>query len=77
LNFLNENKENEVGKMNFEIRLHCISKEIIFARDEATKQGLINKQIEPFSIRQKQFFPISGTKKVIQSVHFLVLNIFE
>jgi hypothetical protein len=62
-----KNKENEVGKMNFEIRLHCISKEIIFARDEAFKHGLINKQIEPFSVRQKQFFPIVGTKKVFSS----------
>ena len=50
--------------MNFEIRMQCIAKEIIFARGEAIKQGKVNKQIEPFSLRQKQFYPINETKKL-------------
>ena len=41
--------------MSFKIRLQCIDKEIIFARNEATKQGKLNKQLEPFSIRQKLY----------------------
>jgi mRNA-capping enzyme len=55
-----------VGKNKFNIRLACIDKEIIFARNEAIKQGKLNKTIEPFSIRQKGFFPIIQTKKVIK-----------
>jgi mRNA-capping enzyme len=57
-------KNDDVGKMNFTVRLQCISKEIIFARDEAFKQGKLNKQIEPFSIRQKLFYKLRDTKKV-------------
>jgi mRNA-capping enzyme len=60
-------KNDEVGKTNFHIRLQCINKEIIFARGEAIKAGKLNKQIEPFSVRQKQFFPISDTKKLLSN----------
>ena len=58
-------KNNEVKKMNFQIRMECIGKEIIFARNEAMRLGKINRQFEPFSVRQKQFFPLIETKKVI------------
>lgn len=58
-------ENDEVGKMNFDIRMQCISKEIIFARNEAIKQGKLNKQIEPFSLRQKLFYPINETKKLL------------
>lgn len=55
----------EVGKMNFQVRIQCINKEIIFARNEAIKQGKLNKLIEPFSVRQKLFYPINETKKLL------------
>lgn len=58
-------ENDDVGKMNYQIRLQCISKEIIFARDEAFRQGKLNKQIEPFSIRQKLFYKITDTKKLL------------
>jgi mRNA-capping enzyme len=57
----------EVGKTNFHIRQQCIEKEIIFARSEGIRTGRINRQREPFSVRQKQFFPIFETKKVCSS----------
>lgn len=57
-------KNNEVGKMNFEIRMACIDKEIIHARAEGMKQGIINRQVEPFGIRKKHFYPLIETKKV-------------
>lgn len=50
--------------MNFQIRCTCINKEIIFARNEAIKTGKFDKTLEPFSVRQKQFFSINETKKV-------------
>jgi mRNA-capping enzyme len=45
--------------------LICIDKEIIKSRNEAIKLGLINKQYEPFSVRQKLFYPIFETKKLL------------
>ena len=65
-------KNNDVGKMNFHVRMQCIEKEIVFARSEAMRTGRINRQMEPFSVRQKQFFPLFETKKV--SNKKLVLN---
>ena len=44
--------------------MHCIEKEIIFARNEAIRLGKLDRRIEPFSVRQKQFYPINETKKV-------------
>lgn len=58
-------ENDDVGKISFQVRLQCINKEIIFARDEAFRQGKLNKQIEPFSIRQKLFYKLSDTKKLL------------
>ena len=58
-------QNDEVGKTNFNIRLLCIDKEIIFARAEAIKAGKLNKQIEPFSIRQKKFYHLTDTNKLL------------
>ncbi|XP_067007621.2 mRNA-capping enzyme [Anabrus simplex] len=50
----------DVGKAAFcPIRITCIDKEIIQARHMAMKDGRINKQAEPFSIRIKQFWDIT------------------
>jgi mRNA-capping enzyme len=46
---------NLVGHCCFETRISCIQKEIIGAREEGKKRGLINRDIEPFGIRWKEF----------------------
>lgn len=55
-----------MGKSNFEVRMICIEKEIIQARAQAMQQGRIRREVEPFSIRKKTFYPIGETKKVNQ-----------
>ncbi|KAG8444778.1 hypothetical protein GDO86_009810 [Hymenochirus boettgeri] len=52
-----------VGDCDFNIRLSCIEKEIIFPRHEKMKTGLIDKAKEPFSVRNKQFFDIHTARK--------------
>lgn len=50
----------EVGKMPFyPTRLHCLQNEIINPRYQAMEHGIINKAIEPFSIRKKEFWEIT------------------
>lgn len=46
-------------------RLCCIEKEIVSPRNEAIKHGLIRKEKEPFSIRQKQFWDVTQTKALL------------
>lgn len=53
-----------VGQCNFNIRLLCIEKEIIFPRMEKMKTGQIDKTKEPFSVRHKSFFDIHASRKV-------------
>jgi len=48
-------KENEVGKARFDIRIECITNEIIIPRDRAKRKGIINSSLEPFGIRLKPF----------------------
>ncbi|KAG8444777.1 hypothetical protein GDO86_009810 [Hymenochirus boettgeri] len=55
-----------VGDCDFNIRLSCIEKEIIFPRHEKMKTGLIDKAKEPFSVRNKQFFDIHTARKLIE-----------
>ena len=58
--------ENEdVGQTNFSTRLLCIDKEIIKTRAKYASEGKIDKSKEPFSIRQKQFWPLSETKTLL------------
>nr|XP_048701006.1 mRNA-capping enzyme isoform X3 [Caretta caretta] len=52
-----------VGECDFNIRLACIEKEIIFPRHEKMKNGLIDKAQEPFSVRNKPFFDIHAARK--------------
>ncbi|CAH0557558.1 unnamed protein product [Brassicogethes aeneus] len=50
----------EVGKMPFHpIRQHCLENEIIKPRYSAMEKGLLNKALEPFSVRKKEFWPIT------------------
>ncbi|KAK2527737.1 Rngtt [Columba livia] len=52
-----------VGDCDFNVRLACIEKEIIFPRHEKMKNGLIDKAQEPFSVRNKPFFDIYASRK--------------
>jgi len=52
-------EKEDVGKASFSIRLLCIDKEIIQARAKYIGEGRIDKLREPFSIRLKQFWPLS------------------
>lgn len=55
-----------VGECDFNIRLQCIEREIISPRHEKMKTGLIDKTQEPFSVRPKQFFDISISRKLLE-----------
>uniref|UniRef100_A0A1B0DMK0 mRNA-capping enzyme n=1 Tax=Phlebotomus papatasi TaxID=29031 RepID=A0A1B0DMK0_PHLPP len=47
------------------VRYDCISREIISPRSEAIRQGVIDKTIEPFSIRQKTFHDLSHCQSLL------------
>ena len=55
----------EVGKCNFSLRLTCIDKELVGARNTFITQGLIDKTREPFSIRKKEFWDVSEAIKLL------------
>uniref|UniRef100_A0A8V5H5Z8 mRNA-capping enzyme n=1 Tax=Melopsittacus undulatus TaxID=13146 RepID=A0A8V5H5Z8_MELUD len=55
-----------VGDCDFNVRLACIEKEIIFPRHEKMKNGLIDKAQEPFSVRNKPFFDIYASRKLLE-----------
>ncbi|XP_063299635.1 mRNA-capping enzyme isoform X2 [Pelobates fuscus] len=55
-----------VGDCDFNIRLSCIEKEIIFPRHEKMKTGQIDKAQEPFSVRNKPFFDIHTSRKLLE-----------
>ncbi|XP_056422061.1 mRNA-capping enzyme isoform X1 [Hyla sarda] len=55
-----------VGDCDFNIRLACIEKEIIFPRHEKMKTGQIDKTQEPFSVRNKPFFDIHASRKLLE-----------
>ncbi|KAF5300294.1 hypothetical protein FQA39_LY11151 [Lamprigera yunnana] len=52
-------EKQNVGKLQFYQRLHCIENEIIKPRIRAMESGYINKSTEPFSIRKKEFWHIT------------------
>ena len=55
----------EVGKCNFSLRLTCIEKELVGARNTFITQGVIDKTKEPFSIRKKEFWDVSEAIKLL------------
>lgn len=55
-----------VGQCDFNKRLGCIEKEIIFPRMEKMKTGQIDKTKEPFSVRAKPFFDILASRKLLE-----------
>ncbi|TRY71531.1 hypothetical protein TCAL_09599 [Tigriopus californicus] len=58
--------ENErVGEATFSVRALCIDKELIKSRAQYAEEGLIDKSQEPFSVRQKDFWPLHDTPKLL------------
>jgi len=55
-----------VGQCPLKRRIECIDNELIKPRNEAIKQGLINKQREPFSVRLKPFFDIVASAHLLE-----------
>ncbi|XP_066252635.1 mRNA-capping enzyme [Euwallacea similis] len=56
----------DVGKMPFyPTRLQCLELEIIKPRYAAMEQSLINKAHEPFSVRKKDFWPITQAASLL------------
>ncbi|KAJ3606426.1 hypothetical protein NHX12_025947 [Muraenolepis orangiensis] len=55
-----------VGQCEFNVRLVCIEKEIISPRMEKMKSGQIDKTKEPFSVRNKPFFDIHASRKLLE-----------
>lgn len=56
----------DIGKQAFfPNRLNCIKNYIIDPRNEAIKRGLIKKEQEPFSVRNKGFWPIFQAKSLL------------
>ncbi len=60
-----EFEKEKVGRGSFDLRLLCIDKEIIKARHTYIAQGRIDKTLEPFSVRLKQFWPLSDTATLL------------
>ena len=58
-------KDQKVDNIIFSARQLLIDEEIVTARTVAASIGRIDKQKEIFSIRHKQFFPISITPKLL------------
>lgn len=56
----------EVGKTPFDTRLYCIQKEIVGPRNEKCAKGQLNKAIEPFSVRAKDFFDLDQAKNLLE-----------
>lgn len=42
-------------------RYHCIREEIVDTRNNAMRKGMINKAVEPFSVRLKEFWDLTTT----------------
>ncbi|KAJ8917449.1 hypothetical protein NQ315_005496 [Exocentrus adspersus] len=56
----------DVGKMPFfPNRLHCLENEIIKPRYAAMEKGLINKSLEPFSVRMKGFWHVTQAASLL------------
>ncbi|ELU05833.1 hypothetical protein CAPTEDRAFT_167250 [Capitella teleta] len=54
-----------VGDADFDRRMLCINKEIIGPRHMMITQGKLDKTMEPFSVRTKQFFELDKARSLI------------
>lgn len=55
----------DVGQCPFETRVLCIDKELIGPRNKKFNEGQLNKTIEPFSVRKKDFWKLSTVKVLL------------
>ena len=53
-----------VGQTHFDTRTLCIEKEIIFTREEAKRNGRIDRSQESFGVRKKDFWGLEHTSKL-------------
>jgi len=60
-------KNENVGKKPFKERLDLIRRSIIGVRNEAMSKNLIDKSLDPFSIRNKDFWDLSTVPKLVGS----------
>ncbi|CAG9858499.1 unnamed protein product [Phyllotreta striolata] len=61
-----EYEEQKVGKeLDHPERLQCIENEVIKPRYLAMEKGLIRKETEPFSVRKKDFWPITQAASLL------------
>jgi hypothetical protein len=54
----------KVAQRPFHERLNIVRRSIVDVRDEAVRRGLIDRRRDPFSIRVKEFYDLSATRKV-------------
>lgn len=55
----------DVGSLPFDERLDYVKKEVVFARYEAMKHGMINKVQEPFSVAVKDFWDVTAAEALL------------
>jgi len=55
----------DVSKMKFPLRLKVIEVDIVGPRNKAISEGRIKKEMEPFSIRLKQFYPVEKAESLL------------
>lgn len=55
----------DVGKVDFRIRLNCIRDELVNPRYKAMERGIIDRQTEPFGVRFKPFWFLEDTEKIL------------
>ncbi|XP_034230434.1 mRNA-capping enzyme [Thrips palmi] len=55
------NNQELMSQPFYPIRYNCIREEIVDTRNNAMMKGLINKAVEPFSVRRKEFWDLMTT----------------
>jgi mRNA-capping enzyme len=54
-----------VIRKSFDERLFYIKSKLLEPRVEAMKQGIIKKELEPFSVRNKEFWPVTTARSLL------------
>lgn len=57
--------DHNIGKEPFVERLKCIKKQLIDPRIKAMEEGIIHRPSEPFSVRNKEFWPIKHSASLL------------
>ena len=59
--------ETHYGQRQHSVRMEILKCDIYKPREEAAKHGTINKLREPFSVRLKEFFPLTETENIYKN----------